>query len=213
MEGTLCLAGRSGKQHTYALLDEWIPKVSDMDRDAAMVELAVRYFGSHGPATLQDFAWWAGITVKDAHAGIDAAGARLSRERVGTREYFCGAGTRRRTPGAARPHVKLLPAFDEYTVAYADRSPLVEETAGMKAMAVLGPVVVMDGRVIGHWKRVLGKRAVEVSAKLLRPLEPAGHEALADAARDYGRFLGLQAELRVRSPRAMRRKSSRSVAS
>src|SRR6187549_389899 len=32
MEGTICVAGRNGKQHTFALLDEWIPKSRALDR-------------------------------------------------------------------------------------------------------------------------------------------------------------------------------------
>src|SRR5262245_9069513 len=78
MEGTLCLAGRSGKQHTFALLDEWLPATRALERDAALAELAARYFGSHGPATRQDLMWWAGVTLKDAQAAIDAAGPRLA---------------------------------------------------------------------------------------------------------------------------------------
>ena len=46
MEGTICLAGRSGKQHTFALLDEWIPPTRPLERDAALAELAARYFTS-----------------------------------------------------------------------------------------------------------------------------------------------------------------------
>jgi hypothetical protein len=101
MEGTICLAGRNGKQHTFALLDEWLPKAPAMDRDAALAELAARYFISHGPATLQDFAWWAGLTARDVQRAVDGAGARLAREVIGNRAYYWGA----RTPGAcaARP--------------------------------------------------------------------------------------------------------------
>ena len=189
MEGTLCLAGRSGKQHTFALLDEWIPRTRPLVRDAALAELAVRYFTSHGPATLKDFCWWAGITVKDAQAATDAAAPRLARETVGKREYYWGA-VRRRARRAPGPQVKLLPPFDEYTVAYEDRSLLLAGGKRVSSMGMLGPVVVVDGYVVGTWRRALEKEYVTISTKLLRALTRAEHQSLAAAIREFGDFLG-----------------------
>jgi len=57
LEGTICLAGRIGKQHTFALLDEWGPRTQALERDEALAELARRYFTGHGAATLHDLVW------------------------------------------------------------------------------------------------------------------------------------------------------------
>ena len=205
MEGTLCLAGRSGKQHTFALLDEWLPGSPPLEREAALAELAARYFTSHGPATIQDLMWWAGITARDANAALEMARARLSHEAIGRREYWWGARMRRRTQGPVTPHVKLLPAFDEYTVAYEDRELLLDGTEKMTPMGVLGPVVVVDGSVTGTWKRTLDRQGVLLTVKALRRLSRAENAALAEAVREYGRFLGLQARLQVSATRAGRR--------
>jgi hypothetical protein len=205
MEGTLCLAGRSGKQHTFALLDEWIPKSTLLERDAALAELAARYFTSHGPATLRDFAWWAGITARDAQAAVDGAGRRLAREVFEQRAWFSGARTRKRIHGPAAPRVRLLPGYDEYTVAYEDRSLLPQDARQLSAMALLSPVVVADGQVIGRWKRTLVKDTVQVSARLMRALTLAEGEALSESARALGHFLGLPVALKVSAPRAARR--------
>jgi hypothetical protein len=205
MEGTLCLAGRSGKQHTFALLDEWIPPSRRLERDAALAELATRYFTSHGPATAQDFAWWAGLTARDAHRAIEGAGPRLAREVMDSREYFRGPPLRRRLARQGAPLVKLLPAFDEYTVAYDDRAVLLRGATRANAVGLLSPVVIADGCVIGNWKRTLRPDAVQVAAKLLRAPTPAQREALAQAARALGDFLELPVRLQVRAPRAVRR--------
>jgi hypothetical protein len=205
MEGTLCLAGRSGRQHTFALLEEWLPPARMLERDAALAELATRYFTSHGPATLRDFAWWAGLTLKDTLAAADACGTRLAREIVGQREYLWGAGARKRMHGAAAPRVKLLPGFDEYTVAYEERSLLVPGATQVNAMGLLSPVVVADGCVVGTWKRTAGKDGVQVAAKLLRPLTLTESAALAESTRAFGRYLGVPAGLRVSAPRVARR--------
>ncbi len=46
----------AGKQHTFALFDDWIHLSRDLSGDEALAEFVVRYFRSHGPATIRDFA-------------------------------------------------------------------------------------------------------------------------------------------------------------
>ncbi len=181
MEGTVCLTGRSGKQHTFALLDEWIPTSRVLERDIALAELATRYFTSRGPATLQDFMWWSGLTSKDAQAAIGGAGEKLVRA-DGERSYW--SGRQRAVPGRPRaPHVLLLPAYDEYTVAYKDRSQLLDTSSDSSGtgFGLLGPVVVVSGKVVGTWTRKLAKQAVITQVKLHRKLTRAEAVAL-DAA-------------------------------
>jgi hypothetical protein len=47
-------------------------------REEALAELSERYFTSHGPASLQDFTWWSGLTVADAWREFLKACARTS---------------------------------------------------------------------------------------------------------------------------------------
>jgi hypothetical protein len=193
LEGTVCLAGRQGKQHTFALLDEWIPTARPMERDAALAELARRYFTSHGPATRRDFMWWAGITMKDAAAGIDEAGNALTRERIGREEFWWRPARAARRSYDAAPLVKLLPGFDEYTVAYHERSLLVPTgSRGMGAFGLLSPVVIIDGLVAGHWKRSLAGSKVSITTQLRRKLAARERAALEAASREYATFLGLE---------------------
>jgi hypothetical protein len=201
-EGTLCLAGRSGKQHTFALLDAWLPGAYAQERDAALAALASRYFASRGPATLRDFMWWAGLNSRDAHAAVDGARPRLVQEKIGRQEYFwraVRATGRSFTREAPAPSVQLLPAYDEYTVAYRDRSLLVRgaNRSSASGFGLLSPVVLVDGRVAGNWKRTLERRGVRVIAKLSRALTRAERAALEEAARGYGRFLGCEAHLQA----------------
>jgi len=192
MEGTLCLAGRQGKQHTFALLDEWIPKSRSIDRDEALAELAQRYFSSHGPATLQDFMWWAGILTKDAEAGVDGAQRHLVRENVDGRSYWMTA-RRARPRRSPAPIVKLLPAYDEYTVGYQDRVQLLGGTAGRMSASfgLLSPVLVVDGLAAGSWKRVIARSEVRIATRLHRRLRPAEKAALHAEMKRYENFLDL----------------------
>jgi hypothetical protein len=200
LEGTLCLAGRNGKQHTFALAEDWLPNSPLLERDEAFAELARRYFTSHGPATIRDFMWWAGITAKDAQSAIDGAGPRLVSDVMNGTKYWFGGGRGHRRGAStvdASPSVKLLPAFDEYTVAYQDRSLLVADKAkhASAGYGLLNPVVVIDGRVVGTWSRVMDKRSVSVRTRLQRKLTTIERDALQETAKRYAAFLGLEAKL------------------
>src|SRR5262249_37449057 len=78
-EGTICFGTHLGKQQSFALLGEWVPQppAPARERVALLAELARRYFVSHGPATVQDFAWWSGLTLADARAGLAAVAGEL----------------------------------------------------------------------------------------------------------------------------------------
>jgi hypothetical protein len=196
MRGRICLAGRVGKQHSFALLDEWLPAAPSLEREAALAELAARFFTSHGPATARDLAWWAGVTAADAKLAIDGAKHRLEEHTIDGRTFWRGPTPRTRT-AAASPHVRLLPAYDEYTVAYADRTPLLEPKSRLSArgMGLLSPVVLIDGRAVGTWKRTVDREGVIVDVRLARKLSRAETGALEAAVAVYGRFLGLTARI------------------
>ena len=88
LDGIVCSGARRGRQFTYALLDERAPQARMLDRDEALAELARRYFTSHGPATLQDFVWWSGLTGADARAGLEMVTSQLMREVVDGQVYW-----------------------------------------------------------------------------------------------------------------------------
>jgi hypothetical protein len=194
MRGRLCLAGRIGKQHSFALLDEWIPDARSLDREAALATLATRYFSSHGPATSRDFAWWAGITTADANVAIDGAQRQLLSESFEGERHWFGASPHPRIARTAPPRVRLLPGYDEYTVGYADRAALLETGSRLAArgMGLLSPVVVIDGLVVGTWKRSLDRQGVTIDTQLARELARDERDALQTAVAGYGRFLGLE---------------------
>ncbi len=88
LDGIICSGARRGKQFTYALLDERAPQSRTLDRDEALAELARRYFGSHGPAALQDFVWWSGLTTADARAALEMVTSQLMCEIVDGQTYW-----------------------------------------------------------------------------------------------------------------------------
>ena len=203
-EGLLCFAAREGKQQAFTLLEEWLPDTHVLPRDEALATLAHRYFSGHGPATHRDFAWWSGLTAADAKRGLEAAQPGLKLE-AGSWMLASDDSSLKR-PASSR--VVLLPAWDEYTVGYADRSALVDAAHLRKLdprYGVLNAVMVRDGRVFGSWKRVIRPGQVLIKPEPFARLVKAEQKALGPAIRRYGVFLGLPAA--VASSRGLRARS------
>jgi len=62
---------------------------------------------------------------------------------------------------------------------------------------LLGPTVALGGRIAGVWQRRIAGKAVAVEVRLFAPPGRGERDALEAAAAEYGRFLGLPAELTV----------------
>ena len=87
----ICSGPRDGNQHTYALLAERVPHTQSRSREEALGELVRRYFTSHGPAAVKDFAWWSSLAVADAKRGVEIAGHQLVQTAVSDRHYWSAA--------------------------------------------------------------------------------------------------------------------------
>jgi hypothetical protein len=190
-QGLLCFGPRDGKQQTFTLLEEWLPSARTLPRGDALGELARRYFTSHGPATVHDFAWWSGLTVTDARAGLESVKSELDTEnRDGRTFWFADLPSVRAGTGAAY----LLPPWDEFTVAYRDRRDVLDPKYATRVNAgggILSPVIVVRDQVVGTWQRTIKKDTVTVNPRMFRALDRADRTAVARAVERYARFLGL----------------------
>ncbi len=191
LDGIICSGARRGKQFTYALLEERVPQAKPLERDEALAELTRRYFVSRGPATVQDFVWWSGLTAADARAGLDMIQSILMQETINGQTYWLDPSHSFTRSADAY----LLPNFDEYAVSYTDRSAITgrvhPERWDARINNPLGYTVVIDGQIVASWKRIIKKDAVIVSANPLTTFTAADQEAFANAARRYAAFLGL----------------------
>ncbi len=187
--GLICIAARKGKQPTFALLEEWTPRGRDLSGDEALAELARIYFRSHGPATAKDFAWWAGFTLQEAKKAMLLIGRLLQSVTIDGAEYWLASDT---SPAPAGPSpVLLAPAFDEYTVAYADRSAAADMSVLPTIGHGLAANILINGRIAGTWKRTLhGDGTLAITPTLLRILNRQEQSGLMRAAERYARYLG-----------------------
>jgi hypothetical protein len=198
LDAVIASGARRGKQFTFALLDELVPVSKALERDEALAELARRYFTSHGPATLQDFVWWSGLIVADARAGLEMVKSQFIKEVIGGRAYWTSPINRVATSvesrfiGGASPTAYLLPAYDEYTVAYKDRSAILDPAYAKQARnGIFSPAIVINGQIVGTWKRTMKKDAVIITPSLFTPLKKAETHSLAASANQYSAFLDM----------------------
>lgn len=193
LTGLICLGPLEGKQQTFVLLDEWVPQPRELSREDALAEMARRYFTSHGPASVQDFTRWAGLTVTDAKSGLEAVRSELIAEKINGQQYWMANHT---PDHQLRPatSIYLLPGFDEYLLGYKDRSAVLAAEHADKIVpgnnGIFLPTLVVTGTVVGTWKRKLGKRSVEVLLQNFTH-HAASEEAVIEAAKWYSNFVGL----------------------
>ncbi|MFL5555530.1 MAG: winged helix DNA-binding domain-containing protein [Gemmatimonadaceae bacterium] len=198
LDGLICSGPRRGKQFTYALLEERVTKSKELERDAALFELARRYFTTRGPATVDDFAWWSGLTKADAKRGVEVAATHLEHGSIDARSYWFPPEARGLRISGSTVH--LLPNYDEYSVGLKDRSAFGARLASSgvtpRNSALLGNSLVVNGQIVGGWRRTLVGRTVVVEPSPLIRLSETERRAVETSARSFGRFLGLSAEVR-----------------
>ena len=198
VDGVVCNGVMRGKKHTYALLDEKIKPGPMLSREEALSTLAKRYFSSHAPATLSDFHWWSGLPMPDARAGLESIKSKLESFESGGKTYFMGENSL--PASTSESSVFFLPAFDEYTVSYKDRSTVFDSQWHKNAITSNGifkPIIVRDGLVIGIWKRTVKKNNVVVEVEFFDPADALEQGVMEKAVAGFGRFWGLEVVVRA----------------
>lgn len=177
LDGVICSGPLCGRQFTYALMEARAPRQPPLGRDEAIGRLAERYVASRGPASAADLAWWSGLSLREAKRAIEIAGNRPERAV--------------RSP---RPAAWLLPNFDEYLVAYTDRSA-VHGIGAVDPRDTLAPTVILDGVAAGTWRTRLWKGSVTIDVSPRRRLSRDEWDRIDTAAGRYGRFIGRPVEI------------------
>jgi DNA glycosylase AlkZ-like len=182
LTGIVCSGPLRGKQFTYALLEERVPPTAPLSRDEALAELTTRYFTSHGPATIRDFAWWSGLT----YWRIPGPSTKLRAGRAITR--------------TASPSLHLLPNYDEYLIAYKDRQVVLDESKPLPSgMDPYAYYLIVNGRLRGTWRKVVESKRVRLRVTTFATLTRAEQRQLDAETERFGRFMGLPATLALQT--------------
>lgn len=189
--GVLCLGPFRGTEQLFVLLAEWVREPRRLTRVESLAELALRYFRGHGPATVTDLMRWSGLVAAEARAGVESVRGQLASLVVGKTEYLLDPAI----PALLDAHrtaardVLLLPGFDEIILGYGDRSMTLAPEHADRIVpggnGVFRPTVLVDGQVVGTWRRVgMGsKRRLETV-----PFVPLADDVAAALAQRYAQL-------------------------
>ena len=196
-QGLICFGPRKGKQQSFVLLDEWMPETKSLKGDEAIATLAQTYFTSHGPATVQDFVWWSGLTVTDAKRGLDIIKKNFTEVKVNDNSYWMWDDA---LLSVEKPRATyLLPCFDQYLVGYKDRSAAVEAKFTQQIFGasngIFASVLLINGKVGGTWKRSFYKNEVIIEIKPFKKLKQTEKAGILKVAKRYSNFTGMNLKL------------------
>lgn len=198
LDGLICSGRTIGKNRSYALLDERAPIRLRLTKEEALHRLAQLYFTSRCPATLPDFIWWSGLTVGDAKLAVESIKPTFHMETVGQQSYLLPE----KLPDLRLNSNVLQPisAFDEYIIAYKDRSVLLIPEQFQKVVSnngIFRPALLLNGRVIGTWKRITKKNHYVIEVTPFEQLGPVVISLMEPTFAVYGLFLGKKIEVRI----------------
>jgi hypothetical protein len=139
----------------------WTVPPPGIDPRDARYELARRYLHVFGPTTPESFAQWAGIGTQQGIAAFDALRRTLTpvRTPIGDAWILARDESEFRAPEAEAPAAaaRLLPSGDAYFLLQgADRVlliPEVERRSALWTSRVWPGAVLVEGKIVGTWRR------------------------------------------------------------
>lgn len=192
----ICSGEIQGTKPTYSLLTEKVPVKKTLNKEESLAELAKRYFTSHGPATIKDFAWWSGLPLGEARKGLETVKNHFVSEDINHKTYWFSDNSLTNVPEYT---FFLLPAFDEFLISYNDRSASLLDVFSKKTISINGmfyPIVVVNGQVCGLWKRTVKKDKVIIETNLFdKSLSKKLKHSINESANKFGSFLNKETEV------------------
>lgn len=151
-EGIVCSGNLDERQNTYALMGERVPMPNRLSKEESLAILARKYLRSHSPATLEDFAWWTNLSMKECREAIESIRKEIFEENYDNSTYYIHQDCN--TSRKCRNLILLLPAYDEYLLGYKSRNQIIEHAFRHKAYSNNGlfyPVIARNGTIVGRW--------------------------------------------------------------
>jgi hypothetical protein len=184
----VCSGPMRGREHTYMAFDQRARGDGPVG-DEALELLARRYFTTRGPATVHDFAWWAGLSMGEARRGLDLAGSRLEFHDQGGRRYAFAAHPERRAQRADLA-IDFVQCYDEAVVSYQkSRDVLKTPRVNFEPLRQLDGfvhVILRNGQLWGHWRA--SRKAGSIEVRLADAASRPEHDVMAtrlDALRQF----------------------------
>jgi hypothetical protein len=185
--------GGRAETYAWARMSDWVALPGPAPTIAeALTVLAPIWMRANGPGSIDDLAWWAGVSGAQAASALKAMRARevavegLATPQLASDEVLAELDARGQAPQVVRPPpmVRLLPMWDAWLMARRDRTRILDDRWKPFVVDRGGNVtnaIVVDGRVVGTWDVDGGRlliatfetpellEAIEAAAARLRP--------------------------------------------
>lgn len=195
LEGIVCNGIMRGKKFTYALLEERVKITNKISKEEALAKLASKYFKSHGPATIQDFSWWSGLSLTNSRLALELIKPELASFQIENNTYWLYENT---VSNKEDVFVHLLPAFDEFLISYKDRTAsiaLEHQPLAFTKNGIFNPVIAINGKIEGTWKRSIKKETVKIELNPINSFDKNTSELIINTTKMFGDYLGLKVEI------------------
>lgn len=192
LDGLVCNGKMKGKQITYALLEERVSKPkTNLTKEEALAKLALRYFESHGPATLLDFSWWSGFSPTSCKLAINAIELQLNFVEIENQMYWFK--TTISDADNLREIIHFLPAFDEILISYKTREAsilLEHQSKAFTNNGIFKPIILENSKVIGTWKRTIKKDHAKIETQFFNETESSKKQIIFEGIKAFENYLG-----------------------
>jgi len=202
-EGLVCYGQGEGNDVKLVRVDQWIKKQQPVEEQAARASLLRKYLSAYGPATLQDFAKWAGISIVLVKPLVAELGDELVEVEIAGTKYLL----LKQDHGEVKRHtvsdcVRLLPLFDPFLLAHATKDHLIAQSHYKRVWRNQGwisAVVLVDGEIVGTWTHELRGSRVVVTVEGFKKLPPGVWSSIEQEAASLAGFMKASPEVVFRS--------------
>lgn len=201
--GLVVFGPNQGREITFVRREKWLPGTTAIPVEEAEAMLLQRYLHGYGPASLADFAAWAGMTSSDAMSIRQRVGDEILEVKIEDKACLALREDSEVLQNVAvldaeKGGVRMLPSFDCYMLGHKDKSHIVDQAYYKRVYRKAGwlsPVVLVNGRAEGIWNwRKKGNR-LHITIQLFDRIPKDASKQVEEEAADLGRFYDIAYEL------------------
>lgn len=196
--GEACHAPSQAGEGRFAARSKWLPGLAFTPPEPRQADLALarRFFSSYGPASVQDFAYWRGLSLSEARPLCKELEPALCAVEVEGQTLWCTPSLVEEPAPPPREGwpLRLLYRFDPLLLTHKEKRWLVPEAHYKKVWRPAGHVegvLFARGEVWGTWRYERDARGLEILLSPFRPLPKELRTAFVAQAAEVATFFGL----------------------
>jgi uncharacterized protein YcaQ len=203
LQGLVVFGPNRAQEITFVRRDKWLPQLKDLPVEEAENMLLKHYLHGYGPASLADFAAWAGMTVGDATPILKRISGKIVEVKVGDRAYLMLredlATLEKMNESEKQYSVRLLPSFDPFMLGHKDKGHLVDKEYYKRIYRKAGwlsPTILINGKAEGVWVYKKKGKCLHIAIEPFHTLTKNVKDLIEEEARSLADFYYVSFELK-----------------